>query len=214
MANNDCLPQVQGCAIRVAYLDPNGVPTPGANELYVSDALTTLTWTPNYEDGEEINEKTACGGQAVYYQDDPILRKIDVELTIASHDPFLVAMLDGGDVLTDAGVHGWAISPLGKVSPRPISLEIWAKRIDDGELADEYPYAWWVLPRLTRLKRGASTMANAANLPTFTAQGYENPNWFDGPLNDWVVESDRAVQWFPSNTIPTPVCGPQSTPAS
>src|SRR5688572_12746605 len=143
MPNNDCLPQVQACAIRVAYLDANGVPSPGANKLYVSDALSELTTEPVYEDAEEIAEANACGTLAVNYQGEPTLKRADGELTIVTQDPYLVSMLGGGDVLTDSGLHGFAYPAIGQINSAPISIELWAKRIDDGELHDEYPYAWW-----------------------------------------------------------------------
>jgi len=212
--NNDCLPQVQACAIRVAYLDSNGVPTVGANKLYVSDALTELTMEPVYEDADEITETNACGSIAVNYQGDPTLKRGDIEITIASQDPYLVAMLGGGTVLSDSGVNGFAMPAIGAINSAPVSIEVWAKRIDDGELHDEYPYAWWVLPKVTRLKHGSRTFNNGAQLPSFTAQAYENENWFDGPLNDWPVASDRFAQWFPTASLPTIVCGPQSIAAS
>lgn len=215
MPNDDCLPQIQACAIRVANLDPSsGVPIPGDNNLYVSDALTQMTLTPVYEDAEEISERNACGGIVVSYQGEPSLLRADVELTIASQDPYLVAMLGGGTVLTDGGINGFAMPAIGQINTNPISIELWAKRVDDGELHDEYPYAWWAFPKVTRLKHGQRTFSNGAQLPTFSGQAYENENWFDGPLNDWPVESDRFGQWFPTATLPTASCGPQTLAAS
>lgn len=214
MANNDCLPQIQACAIRVAYLDANGVPSPGANKLYVSDSLTEMSVTPVYEDADEISEPNACGATVVSYQGEPTLTRGDGELTIASQDPYLVAMLGGGTVLTDGGVNGWAMPAIGQINSAPISIELWAKRIDDGELHNEYPYAWHVFPKVTRLKHGQRTFSNGAQLPTFSMQMYENENWFDGPLNDWPVESDRFWQWFPTDSLPTISCGPQTIAAS
>ena len=212
--NNDCLPQVQACAIRVALLDPNGVPSPGANHLYVSDALSELNMTPVYEDAEEITETNACGTTALSYQGEPTLKRGEGDLTIISQDPYLVAMLGGGDVLTDSGLHGFAFPSLGVNTAQAISIELWAKRIDDGEMHDEYPYAWWVLPKVTRLKHDQRTFNNGSQLPKFMFQLYENENWYDGPLNDWPVASDRFAQWFPTATIPTATCGPQTLPAS
>lgn len=214
MANNDCLPQVQACAIRVALLEPNGVPSPGANKLYVNDTLTELNFTPTYEDAEEVMEKSACDKVVVNYQGDPTLKRGEGELTIASQDPYLVYLLGGGSVLTDAGVHGYAYPAIGDQLSQAISIELWAKRIDDGELHDEYPYAWWVLPKVTRLKHGQRTFNNGAQLPNFSFQLYENENWYDGPLNDWPVTSDRFAQWFPTNSLPAIPCGPQTLPAS
>lgn len=214
MANNDCLPQVQGCALRLAYLDPNGVPTPGAGNLYTSDALSEATMTPVYEDAEEITEKSACEKVIVNYQGPPTLKRGDLEIKILTPDPYLMQFLGGGDVLSDSGINGFAYPPIGTVVDRPISIEIWAKRIDDGEIHAEYPYAWWVLPWVARLRHGPRVWNNGAWVPTFNAQLYENENWFDGPLNDWVVESDRFAQWFPTDSLPTVACGPTAIAAS
>lgn len=214
MANNDCLPQIQACAIRVAVLDSNGVPSPGANKLYTSDALTTLTLTPNYTDGETIEERNACGGLCVSYRSLDTLNWFDVELTICSHDPYLVEMLGQGDVLTSGGVRGYAFPPIGTIGEQGVSVELWAKRIDGGDLHAEWPYAWYTLPKLRNLRHGPRTFGNASQLPSFTGQAVENPNWFDGPLNDWPVASDRAVQWYPAAALPVIACGPTTLAAS
>jgi hypothetical protein len=214
MANDDCLPQVQACAIRVAYLDSSGVPRPGSNNLYVTDALTEMKVTPVYEDGDEITEKNACGRVVINYKGDPTLKRGDGTLSIFSQDPYLTTMLGGGEVLTDSGLHGFAFPQIGVINTQDISIELWSKRIDDGELHDEFPYAWWVFPRVSRVRHAERTFNSGPNVPAFSMELYENPNWFDGPLNDWPVSSDRLAQWFPTTGIPTISCGPQALAAS
>lgn len=214
MANNDCIPQIQACAIRVAVLDSNGVPHPGANSLYVSDALTELTLTPNYTDGETIEQRNACGGLCISYRSPDTLNWLDVSLTICSQDPYLVQMLGGGTVLTSTGLHGYAFPDIGVITGNGVSIELWAKRIDGADVHADYPYAWWALPKVRNLRHGVRTFNNGSQLPVFSGQAVENANWFNGPANDWPSASSQAAQWFPDNALPTVVCGPQTLPAS
>lgn len=216
MSNEHCLPQIHGCAIRVTRLEANGVPDPGADNLIVSDALTTLTITPVYSDGDEIEQKNACGNVCINFQGDDSFKRADLELTICTHDPFLMEMLvSGSDVLTDGARRGWAAPPIGPITGNGVSIEVWAKRIDsDGTLDVDAPYAWWVLPRVKNLRHGARSFANEAALPTFTGRAVENPNWYDGPLNDWPAASDRAYQWIEATSIPAASCGYQTVAVS
>ncbi len=213
---DDCLGQIQACAIRVAKLEPaSGVPLPGAGNLIVSDALTEMTYETTYEDGTDIFERNACGNACMDYRGPDIKRRLQISLTLCTHDPYLMAFLSGGDTIdNDEGGTGFAAPPTGAIERQPISIELWAKRIKDGDLDIDGPYAWWVFPKVMNLREGQSKFANELKKPMFTGQGYENVNWYDGPLNDWPATSDRTHQFLPWATIPTPVCGTQALPAS
>lgn len=207
---NDCLPQIQACAMRVARLDTNGVPLPGASNLYVTDALTQVQHAPAYEDGDRITQKNACGAVCVDYQSPPTYLGDDITITLCTPDPQLVQMLNGGTVLTVGAAVG-ASSPAIGIIPaalqKGVSIELWAKRIRNGDLDPTFPYARWVLPKVTNIKQGGFNQENGPNLPTFTARALENANWFNGPTNDWTAASDKSWQWLPVTTLPTVTCG-------
>lgn len=214
---NQCLPSIQVCALRVARLEANGVPDPGANNLYVTDKAASITVTPNYRAGQEFNLVTGCGQTLLDYQDDPRLRWWDVEGGLAVPDPQLHELLFGGVVLTDGDAVGWA-SPalLSAANPYGVSIEFWTKQVDEnGDLDDQFPYLWWIMPKVKSLQPGAKNAENAAmNNPFTGGRAIQNPNWFDGPLNDWPVRSDRALEWIPTDVLPTAQCGYQSIPVS
>lgn len=214
---NECLPSVQFCAMRAARLDPNGVPTPGANNLYVTDKAGSITFTPVYRDGQEFNLITGCGATILDYQDNARLRWWSVEGGLTIPDPQLHELLFGGVVLTDGDAVGWA-SPalLAQNNPNGISIEFWTKQVnEDGDLDPDFPYLWWIMPKVQDLRPGAKNAENAAmNNPFTGGRAVQNANWFDGPLNDWPVRSDRAVEFIPTDSIPDAVCGYQSTPVS
>lgn len=214
MPNNDCLPQVHICGIRLAELDTNGVPTPGANNLIAVDSIVEIQATPVITAGDEIEEKNGCGAVCINYKGPDTLKRFDLSLIVCDHNPYVMAALGRGVVLTDAGINGYGFPALGATSEDGVSIEFWAKRIDQGALHADYPYAWWVMPKVTNLAHGPMTWNNGANRPTFTGRAFENDNWFDGPLNDWPVESDRAIQWFPVPELPTFQCAPQALLAS
>ena len=156
MADIDCRPQIQACAIRVARLDSNGVPSPGADNLYVSDALVSLGVSPVYTDGDEIEDKTACGAVGVNFRGDDSLKRADVSIQIITPDPYLSEMLSGGKVLDPGGgaAVGWAAPPIGTITGNGVSIEVWTRRIDDGDLDLNYPYGWWVYPKVRNLRIG------------------------------------------------------------
>lgn len=215
--SNDCLPSIQACALRVARLEANGVPDPGADNLYVSNQLVTATITPNYRDGQEFNIVTACGDVLLDFQDDPRLRWWDVELSIATPDPELTELLAGGIVLEDGDDVGWA-SPalLQRTNPYGVSIELWSRRVDEnGDVDDGHPFLWWALPKVKSLHAGARNFENAPmNNPFVGGRAVQNPNWFDGPMNDWPVRSDRAVEYITTDVLPDTLCGYQSIPVS
>jgi hypothetical protein len=218
VATNDCAGQVQAIRMRVTKLDSNGVPTPGAQKMYVTSALVVATLTPVYEDGTSIEEMNGEGVLCVTYYGPSSFKRVDVSLQICTPDPELLEMLTGGTRLTDdpSGAVGYAVPAIGVVEPTPVSVEIWAKRVEDGQLVDVNPYSWWVLPRVRNLRLEEAELGNSAFMPTVTGQAFENANWYDGPLNDWPVASDRAMQWMPCGAaqVPSAVCGYQTVVAS
>lgn len=209
MAANDCLPQVHACVIRVTALEADGVPLPGADNMYVSDALTKLTLKPVYTDGDEIEEKNACGTVGVNYKGDDSFKRCDVELELLTPDPYLHALLIGtGDLLEPAsGGVGFAYPSIGAITGNGVSIELWAKRIDNGALDATNPYAWWALPRVTNLRLGDREFSASAQKSPIVGQALENPNWFDGPDNLWTEASDRVAQWIPTDVLPDVSCG-------
>lgn len=211
---NDCLPQVQACRIRVARLDPTGVPQPGANNLYVSDALVSLGFEWEVEAGDEFTDKNGCGTIKVDYRGPDQIRRGNVTIRLVTPDPQLSEMLSGGDVLTDGAAVGYAAPALGDVEENRVSVELWTKRIRDGRIDPTFPYAWWAYPWVENLRPNGHEHANAALLPEFVGEAYENDNWYDGPMNDWPATSDRVYQWIPTDYIPAAACGYQTLAAS
>ncbi len=208
MAEEDCRGQVNACAMRLARLDPSGVPLPGAENMLVTDDLVTLNWTSVYTDADEIDEKNACGTTSVNFLGEDTFKRGDIAVVLVRPNPYVQEFLSGGDLLTVVGrPKGFAAPPLGPVSSAAISIELWAYRVDDGDLDPAFPYAHYVYPKVKNLRMGDHVHGNEAIKPAFTGRAYENINWYDGPVGDWPATSDRVVQWLPAATIPTPTCG-------
>lgn len=203
-----CLPQIQACRLRVTLLDATGAVTTGDESMYVSKAFTQVTATAVYTDGDEIEDKNACGEVEVNFRSQDSFKRLDIEITLMTPDPYLTQLLSGGVVL-DAGADqvGFAYPAIGPASDQIVSIELWAKRINNGKLDPDYPYAWWAIPQLQNLRIGDKTFASGTQLTVVSGQAVENSNWGDRPLNDWPVASDRVAQWIPTDALPDVACG-------
>jgi len=231
MAVNDPAGQVQVLRTRFSLLDTNGVPSPGSHNSYVTTSLVSCQATPVYKTGEHIDVENGEGQSCVNFDGDDSLLRIDFTMVLCKPDPYLEALIvegsttisatglptttgNPGDPADPARPFGWAMPSLGPITSRRLSIEFWTKRVDNGELKDVYPYAWWVMPETRRRKMGQTTLANGAVVRTITGQAYQNLNWFDGPSENWPAPSDRCLQWLPARFSEVPAASDQYQPVT
>ncbi len=210
-------PIVHGLRMRVTNLDQNGVPTPGTDQMYVTDAYTKVGIKPVYSDGNEIEVKNASGVTCVQYRSPDTFKRADIEIELCTYDPYLQAMLSGGTVETlNTNRVGWNAPAIGEVADTGgLSIEVWGRRVDDGEENADYPYMWFVYPRVKNLQMGDFEHGDDALMPKFSGQAYENDNWFDGPTNDFpLAVSSRVVNAAPTSTLPVAQVGYYDVAAS
>ena len=100
MATQDYAASVQGAAIRVTRLSSSGTLLTGDLDSYTTSAFIRMSFTPEYEDGEEITEKAANGTVCVSYKAPDVLKRVTMELAICEPDPELTALLAGGVLLS------------------------------------------------------------------------------------------------------------------
>jgi hypothetical protein len=100
MATQNYAASVQGAAIRVTRLTSAGTLGTGELDSYTTSAFMRMSFTPEYEDGEEITEKAADGTVCVSYKAPDRLKRVTMELAICEPDPELTALLAGGVLLT------------------------------------------------------------------------------------------------------------------
>lgn len=211
----DCLPQIHACAMRVTRLNAAGESDIGASNMYVTDALITMNLAPQIEEGEEITMKNGCGKIVVGYKAASSLKRLGVELNLATPDPELHELLTGGKVLSYSGRTGFGFPALGELfSENGISLELWTHRVDEsGDTDPDLPFARWVFPRV-KLGIGNREFGNKALENPLSGFAIENANWGTGPVADWPTDSDRVAQWLPMplSDYPDVDCGYQEVP--
>lgn len=211
-----CGGSVQCCAIRVAVLEQDGVPLPGAGNLYVADAFTKLVATPVFTKGPDIELVNACNFPSIVYKDMDRFKRFDLSLELIYTDPELEFMLLGGETFQNGGQNIGTSSPsVGAYAGYypGVSVELWSKRIVNGDLDITYPYIRWILPR-AKFQQDAVTWDNNPMSRMYTGFTSANSNWFNGPANDWPFPSDRQLAYAYAKTLPTVSCGAQALASS
>lgn len=93
---------IQAVALRVCKLAPSGIPLVGAQNAIVTSQFTRVSWTPEYETGEEISQKNAAGIECGYYKMADTLKRVNVEVAICQPQPELYEMFADGALLSAA----------------------------------------------------------------------------------------------------------------
>lgn len=203
---------VQGVALRVARLGADQRPLVGPKSSYVTDAFMSFGFTPEYTDGEEIEEKGANGNVCIYYQAPDVLKRVTFSLAICDPSPELHEMLIGGNILLGEGEGtdpiGYAAPATGVESnPNGVAIEVFSRAIVGGRPAASLPFWRWVFPYVKMKLTGDRVLENGAMANEFEGWGVGNANYGRGAAGDWPHQTDRAFQYARTQTAPTGVRG-------
>lgn len=215
MATQDYAASIQGVAIRVTRLDAAGNLLNNPGDSYTTSAFIRVSFTPEYEEGDEITEKSANGAVCVTYQAPDTLKRITMELAICEPDPELTQLLSGGLLLRknlgtfaspDRKSIGWSAPAVGDdPSGNGVAIECWSLAIKDGKKSGTLPYFHWVFPYVKLRQSGDRVIENGLLANTFEGYGLGNSLFAAGLDDRWEfpVATERAYSYARSSWAPT-----------
>ena len=215
MATQDYAASIQGVSIRVTRLDAAGnlLNTPG--DSYTTSAFIRVSFTPEYEEGDEITEKAADGTVCVVYKSPDTLKRITMELAICEPDPELTQLLSGGLLLrknlgTFASPNrksiGWSSPAVGDdPAATGVAVECWSHAIKDGKKSSTLPYFHWVFPYVKVRQSGDRVIENGLLANTFEGYGLGNTLFGTGLDGRWEfpVATERPYSYARATWAPT-----------
>lgn len=219
MATQDYAASVQGVAIRVTRLDAAGNLLTQPGDSYTTSAFLRTSFTPEYEEGDEIIEKSANGVICVSYKAPDTLKRITMELAICDPDPELTSLLSGGLLLrknfgsfatTDNKSVGWAAPGVGDdPAGNGVAIEVWSFAVKDGKRATSLPYFYWVFPWVKLRQSGDRVIENGLLANTFEGYGLGNSTFSSGPDGRWEfpVATERPYAYAREDWAPTGLKG-------
>ena len=201
---------VYAVGMRVTRLAADGSFATGANAMHVSDALVKIGFHLDYETPDAVTRKNGAGKVCLYFQPPSSVKGLVLDsLEICSEDPELEAMLGGGTVFLDGEGNSTGYqAPLVGEDPQPygVAIEAFSAAILDGGYAPDLPYMQWVFPRVFT-RQGSRELAESALGPVFEGTGNQNPNFGDGPANDFEHDTGAVYQWQRVAAVSAPTNG-------
>lgn len=175
MAARDGASSVQGTFIRVTRLRTDGSIQLGYPVL-TTKGFITASFSPQFEDGDEINEKAADGSVCVSWKADDTFTRLDFSLSLCTPDPEVSALLTGGAVIKSAAgdVIGYTSVPVGTALNIPVAIEIWSVANVGGKPAFDQPYWHWAFPYVKLRYEGDREFTNGMLANEFSGQALGN----------------------------------------
>jgi len=214
MATQDYAASVQGVSIRVTRLDAAGNLLNNPGDSYTTSAFMRVSFTPEYEEGDEIVEKSADGTVCVSYKAPDTMKRITMELAICEPDSELTALISGGLLLRknfgtfaspDTKSIGYAAPSVGDdPTGNGVSLEVWSFAVKDGRRTATLPYFHWVFPYCRLRQSGDRVIENGMLATTFEGYGLGNVEFDDGLDGrwEWPVATERSYSYARTSWAP------------
>ena len=219
MATQEYAASIQGVSIRVTRLNADGSLATGAGDSYVTSGFMRLSFTPEYEEGDEITEKNANGVVCVTYKSPDTLKRITMELALCEPDAELTNLISGGLLLRkNLGTFatpnqksvGWASPAVGDdPAGFGVAIECWSHAIKDGKKSSTLPYFHWVFPYAKLRQSGDRVIENGMLATTFEGYGLGNALFGSGIDGRWEypVAAERPYSYARTTYAPVGLTG-------
>jgi hypothetical protein len=215
MATQDYAASIQGVSIRVTRLDAAGTMLTEPGDSYTTNGFMRMSFTPEYEEGDEIVEKAANGTVCVSYRAPDTLKRVTLEVAICEPDPELTQLISGGLLLRknlgtfsspDRKSVGWSSPNIGDdPSGFGVAIECWSFAVKDGKRAATLPYFHWVFPYCRLRLTGDRVIENGMLATTFEGYGIGN-NLFGSGLDErweFPLATERPYSYARTTWAPT-----------
>lgn len=200
---------IGGVALRVTKLSATGAPVVGNTSSYVQlGDFISLSFTPEYEEGDEFSQKGANGSVCATFKMPDTLKRVNFELAVCKPNPGFEALLSGGIILSTAGASpediGWAAPEVGKDETVDVAIEVWSNAIVDGKRDATYPYWWWAFPLANLRPSGSRVVENGILANTYEGWGVGNSGFDNGPQHDWLFPDATSRPYMYARTATAP----------
>lgn len=215
MATQDYAASIQGVSIRVTRLDAAGNLLNSPGDSYTTSAFMRVSFTPEYEEGDEIVEKSANGTICVSYKAPDTLKRVTMELAICEPDPELTNLMSGGLLLRknlgtfaspDRKSIGWSSPGIGDdPAGNGVAIECWSFAVKDGKRAATLPYFHWVFPYCRMRQSGDRVIENGMIASTFEGYSIGNSLFSTGLDERWEfpLATERPYSYARASWAPT-----------
>lgn len=150
----DYASSIMGVAIRVSRLTPTGAIATGATASYVTSKFVSLSFTPEFEAGDEFTQKAADGSVCSSLKAPDTLKRVNISIALCDPDPEFTEIIAGGTLLTKVDGAGPAVKTVGwkaplvgiDATPNGVAIEVWSKAVSGGKVSAASPYYHWIFP--------------------------------------------------------------------
>lgn len=207
----DYAASVQGVSLRVTRLDASGSLMTGPMDSYTTSAFIRVSFTPEYEEGDEITEKAADGTVCISFKAPDTIKRVNMEIAVCEPDAELSALMSGGLLLAAENANGknisvgWASAQVGEdPSGNGVAVEVWSRAIQNGKPAGENPFFHWVFPYVKTRLSGDRVIENGLLATTFEGFGLGNTQFRSGIDAGWrwPAATDRPYMYARSSWAP------------
>lgn len=179
--------------LRATRLDECGNVVEGDCSTVVTDGTITVEIAREYEDREDFFKKNGDGVFCVTETDPPILKWINLTMTMCNVDPQLVNLVAGEEVLEDDAAEPNVIgfrTTVGSTALVNVAIEVWTRTTGACLPGGVVRYGYLLFPWVIEGTVGDLTLENGAADFILTARTTQGSPWGVGP---YTVQESAAV---------------------
>lgn len=171
--------------IRATLLTSCGVPQTGSCSTVVSDGIISIEMTKQYEDRQEFFVKNGDGQFCVKETNPPILKWINLVVTLCNVDPELVNIMTAEPLVADDAASpqntGYSTQE-GSAANANFALEGWTRITNSGaSCTGGVEYGYVLFPWIVEGTVGDTTHQNDTVSFVVNARTHSNSLWGTGP---------------------------------